>query len=148
MKAPTTSTLEKSLGHQAARFTRVMLRRINASLARHGFPITSDQYSFLVHLWDRNGLPQGVLADSIAKDKTTMARLAAGLEAIGLIVRLPSPGDARERLVFLSDKGKKMMDEATGLVREILAEAQQGIDPAELDVCREVLRRAFLNLQK
>jgi DNA-binding MarR family transcriptional regulator len=77
-----------------------------------------------------------------------MARLAAGLEAIGLIVRLPSPNDARERLIFLTDKGKRMMDEATGLVREILSEAQQGIDAAELDVCRDVLRRAFLNLQK
>jgi DNA-binding MarR family transcriptional regulator len=30
----------------------------------------------------------------------------------GLIVRLPSPGDARERLVFLTDKGKELMDEA------------------------------------
>jgi DNA-binding MarR family transcriptional regulator len=146
--ALTTSSLEKSLGHQAARFTRIMLRRINATLVQHGFPITSDQYSFLVQLWDRNGLPQGVLADTIAKDKTTMARLAAGLEAIGLIVRLPSPNDARERLIFLTDKGKRMMDEATGLVREILSEAQQGIDAAELDVCRDVLRRAFLNLQK
>jgi DNA-binding MarR family transcriptional regulator len=143
-----TSILEQSLGHQAARFTRVMLRRINATLAQHGFPITSDQYSFLVQLWDRDGLPQGVLADAIAKEKTTMARLAAGLEALGLIARLPSPNDARERLIFLTDKGKKMMDEATGLVREILAEAQQGIDATELDICRDILRRAFLNLQK
>ena len=147
-RAPTDYTLEKSLGHLAARFTRVMLRRINATLSQHGLSITSDQYSFLVQLWDRNGLPQGVLADKLAKEKTTMARLVAGLEAIGLIVRLPSPGDARERLVFLTDKGKEMMDEATGLVREILAEAQQGIDEAELEACREVLRRAFFNLQK
>lgn len=149
MERPSTVyTLEKSLGHQAARFTRVMLRRINATLTQHGLPITSDQYSFLVQLWDQNGLPQGVIADKLAKEKTTMARLVAGLEAIGLIVRLPSPGDARERLVFLTDKGKKMMEEARGLVREILAEAQQGIDEAEVEVCREVLRRAFLNLQK
>ncbi len=149
MKSSSTGhPLEKSLGHLAARFTRVMLRRINATLSQHGFPITSDQYSFLVQLWDRNGLPQGVLAEKTAKDKTTMARLAAGLESLGLIARLPSPGDARERLVFLTDKGKEMMDEATGLVREILAEAQQGIDEADLEVCREVLRRAFLNLQK
>jgi DNA-binding MarR family transcriptional regulator len=146
--SPTNNVLEKSLGHLTARFTRVMLRRINAALVQHGFPLTSDQYSFLVQLWDRNGLPQGVLADKIAKEKTTMARLAAGLEAQGLIARLPSPGDARERLVFLTDKGKKMMDEATGLVREILSEAQEGIDEAELEVCRDVLRRAFINLQK
>ena len=77
-----------------------------------------------------------------------MARLAAGLESLGLIVRLPSPGDARERLVFLTDKGKEMIDEARGLVREILAEAQQGIDETQLELCRDVLRRAFRNLQK
>jgi DNA-binding MarR family transcriptional regulator len=141
-----TSILEKSLGHLAARFTRVLLRRINAELAQHGLPVTSDQYSFLVQLWDQNGLPQGVLGDKIAKEKTTMARLAAGLEALGLIARLPSPGDARERLVFLTDKGKQVMDEATALVREILAEAQQGIDEAELEACRNVLRRVFRNL--
>ena len=140
--------LDKSLGHLAARFSRIILRRINAVLVQHGLPITSEQYSFLVQLWDQNGLPQGALADKTAKDKTTMARLAAGLECRGLIVRLPNPGDARERLVCLTDKGKALMDEATELVRDILAEAQQGIDEAQMEICRKVLRRACLNLQK
>jgi DNA-binding MarR family transcriptional regulator len=147
-RAPIDYTLDKSLGYLAARFSRVLLRRINAELAQKGFPITAEQYSFLIQLWDRNGLPQGVLADKTAKDKTTMARLASGLESRGLIVRLPSPGDARERLVFLTDKGKELMDEATVLVRGILVEAQQGIDEAQLEMCREVLRRTCLNLQK
>lgn len=144
----TDDTLDKSLGHLAARFSRVLLRRLNAVLVQHGLPITAEQYAFLVQLWDRNGLPQGVLADKTAKDKTTMARLAAGLELRGLIVRLPSPGDARERLVFLTDDGKKLIDEATALARGILAEAQQGIDEAQVEICREVLRRAYLNLRK
>jgi len=132
----------------AARFSRVLLRRINATLSQRGFPITAEQYSFLVQLWDRNGLPQGVLADKTARDKTTMARLAAGLESRDLIVRLPSPADARERLVFLTDKGKALMEEATALARGILEEAQQGINETQLEVCRDVLRRACLNLQK
>src|SRR6266567_1846571 len=140
--------LEKSLGHLATRFSRAMLRRINAELSQHGYPITSEQFSFLVQLWDQNGLPQGVLAEKTSKDKTTMARLAAGLESLGLIVRLPSPGDARERLVFLTDNGKGMMEEVTALVRGVLTEAQQGIDEAELEICREVLRRACRNIQK
>ncbi|HEY5512839.1 MAG TPA: MarR family transcriptional regulator [Geomonas sp.] len=145
---PTDSTLDQSLGRLAARFSRVLLRRLNAVMVQHDLPITAEQYSFLIQLWDQNGLPQGVLADKTEKDKTTMARLAAGLESRGLIVRLPSPGDARERLVFLTDNGKKLMDEATALARGILAEAQQGIDEAQLEVCREVLRRACLNLRK
>jgi MarR family transcriptional regulator, organic hydroperoxide resistance regulator len=149
MTAPqTTPTLDKSLGHLASRLSRIMLRRINAELTLHGYPITAEQYSFLIQLWEQNGLPQGVLADKTAKDKTTMARLAAGLESRGLIVRLPSPGDARERLVFLSDQGKELMDQATVLVHGIRETAQQGIDETRLEVCREVLRLACLNLQK
>lgn len=146
--SPTDNTLEKSLGHLSARFSRVLLRRINATLSLHGFAITADQYSFLVQLWDQNGLPQGVLASKTGKDKTTMARLAAVLESLGFIVRLPSPGDARERLVFLTDEGKEIMNEARILSQRILVEAQQGIDEVQLEVCREVLRRAYLNLQK
>jgi MarR family transcriptional regulator, organic hydroperoxide resistance regulator len=145
---PPIYSLDKSLGHLSARFSRILLRRINAELAQHDVPITAEQYSFLIQLWEKNGLPQGVLAEKTAKDKTTMARLAAGLEARGLIVRLPSPGDARERLVHLSTKGKEVMDQATALARKIVAEAQQGIDEAELELCRDVLRRASLNLQK
>ncbi len=145
-RPPTDYTLDKSLGYLAARFSRVLLRRINAGLTQSGLAITAEQYSFLVQLWDRNGLPQGVLADKTAKDKTTMARLAAGLESRGFIARLPSPSDARERLVFLTDEGKRLMDEATVLVRGILAEAQQGIDETRLEICRDVLRSACLNL--
>ena len=140
--------LQKSLGHLSARFSRVLLRRLNVELSQKGIPITAEQYSFLIQLWDQNGLPQGVLAEKTAKDKTTMARLAAGLESRGLIVRLPSPADARERLVHLSSKGKELMDEAAALAHELLKEAQQGIDEAQLDICRDVLRRACLNLWK
>lgn len=147
-RSPPAYVLEKSLGYLAARFSRIMLRRINAALTRHGLPITSDQYSLLVQVWDQNGLPQGALATKTAKDKTTMARLAAGLESQGLIVRLPGPGDARERLMYLTDRGKEIMDEATGLVRAILDEAGEGIDESRMDVCRDVLRRACLNLMK
>jgi DNA-binding MarR family transcriptional regulator len=148
MKKTPAYKLEDSLGHLATRFSRVILRRINAELSRRGHPVTSEQFSLLVHVWDQNGLPQGVLAEKTAKDKTTTARFAAGLEALGLIVRLPSPGDARERLIFLTDKGKVMMDEVTHLVQEVLDVAVAGIDAEELRICRDVLRRAHANLLK
>ncbi len=147
-RPPNGYVLNKSLGHLAARFSRFMARRFNTTFSEQGLPITADQYSLLVQLWDRNGLPQGALAYTTAKDKTTMARIAAGLETRGLIVRLPSPDDARERLVFLTDKGKALMDEATALVQGILIDVQEGIDEEQLETCREVLRRAWLNLQK
>jgi len=138
--------LESSLGYLATRFSRVIIRRINLALAQAGLAITTEQYSFLVQLWYCNGLPQGSLAERTAKDKTTIARLAAGLETTGLIVRAPSTVDARERLVFLSDDGMKVMEQATVLVRSILDEAQQGIDEQQLEICSSVLKQVYDNL--
>ncbi len=141
-----TYALDTSLGYLASRFSRVIIRRINLALARAGLAITTEQYSFLVQLWYCNGLPQGSLAERTAKDKTTIARLAAGLETTGLIVRAPSTADARERLVFLSDSGMQVMEQATLLVRSILDEAQQGIDEQHVEICRNVLKQAYDNL--
>jgi len=140
--------LDKSLGLLASRFSRILLRRIDTVFNQQNIPITALQYSFLVQLWDRNGLPQGVLAEKTARDKTTMTRLAAGLESANLIIRLPSPSDSRERLVFLTDQGKELMDRATEVVRGILSQAQEGIEEEHLEICRNVLRHVTANLQQ
>jgi len=100
-----------------------------------------------VQLWQHNGLSQGTLAERSARDKTTMARLAATLDERGLIERRPSPRDGRERLLFLTATGKQVMDRATELATAILADAQRGIDAEELSLCLDVLRRACANLQ-
>ncbi len=147
-RRPPAYSLETSLGHLATRFSRVVLRRLNADLATHDLGITAEHYSLLVQLWEHNGLSQGALADKTAKDKTTMARLAAILESRGLIERRPSPNDGRERLLFLSDPGKSVMEKATELAKEILADAQKGISADELGLCRDILRRACANLQQ
>jgi len=145
---PLSYSLEASLGHLATRFSRVVLRRLNTDLVAHGLGITAEHYSLLVQLWEHNGLSQGALAEKTAKDKTTMARLAAVLDSRGLIERRPSPTDGRERLLFLSAAGKAVMDRATELATDILADAQHGISADELALCRDVLRRACANLQK
>ena len=144
---PNPYSLATSLGHLATRFSRVVLRRLNADLTTRGLGITAEHYSLLVQLWEYNGLSQGALAEKTAKDKTTMARLAAVLETRGLIERRPSPSDGRERLLFLTATGKDAMDRATELAAEILADAQRGISDEELALCRDILRRACANLQ-
>jgi DNA-binding MarR family transcriptional regulator len=139
-------SLDESLGHLASNASRVVLRRINQELARQGFSITSEQFSVLVHVWDQNGQPQYVLVDKLYKDKTTMARLVASLERLGLLVRVPGQKDAREKNVFLTEQGKEIMVRITDLVQHILEIGQKGISEEELKVCRDVLRRFHRNL--
>lgn len=141
-----TYSVQTSLGHLASRFSRLILRRLGSELAAANLGITAEHYSLLVHLWEHDGLSQGALAEKSARDKTTMARLAATLEKRGLIERQPSPHDGRERLLYLTAAGKVTMDRATGLAKTILNDAKRGIDTEELEICRDVLRRAEANL--
>jgi DNA-binding MarR family transcriptional regulator len=43
-----------------------------------------------------------------------------------LVVRVPGPKDAREKIVYLTDDGKRVMDKATKIVQGILDVACAG----------------------
>ncbi len=139
-------SLDESLGHLASSASRAVLKRINRELSRRKFPITSEQFSVLVHVWDQNGSPQYVLTKKLDKDRTAMARVLSSIESLGLIVRMPGQVDGREKLVFLTKKGRDMMSEVADLVSGILDEAQKGIPVSDLHVCKSVLRRFHRNL--
>ncbi len=138
--------LDESLGHLATQFSRGILKRFNQERAKHGYTISPEQWAVLVYVWDRNAQPQFVLADRMFKDKATVARVVASTEALGLIKRVPGPTDGREKILYLTEQGKAVMEEITPIVQEVLHQASVGIDENELQICKDVLRRAHANV--
>lgn len=147
MHASTTHyMLKESLGHLATQFSKAVLRRINQDLAAAGHGVTGEQWTALVHVWNAEGLTQQELGRRLLKDKTNIARLVAGLEAQGLVLRKAGESDRRERALFLTEAGREAMPRIARLVQAILDEACAGIDEHELCLCRRVLTRARQNL--
>ena len=72
--------------------------------------------------------------------------MVSGIELLGLIQHKPGTEDAREKHVFLTASGKKLMTKVTELVQEILELAEKGINPRETRICKDVLRRVRKNL--
>ncbi|MBI5520529.1 MAG: MarR family transcriptional regulator [Desulfovibrio sp.] len=138
--------LKDSLGHLATQFSKAALRRINQELAAQGHPVTSEQWTALVHIWNQEGLTQQELGEKLLKDKTNIARLAAGLERLGYIRRDTGSRDRRERSLRLTESGRDMMPRLAALVQGVLHEACAGIDEHSLYICRQVLRKARQNL--
>lgn len=145
---PSTShyLLKDSLGHLATQFSKATLRRINQDLQAGGYPITSEQWTALVHIWNQGGLTQQELGERLLKDKTNIARLAASLERLGYIARQPGQTDRREKTLRLTQLGQQAMPGIAALVQRVLTDAYAGIDEHELALCRRVLARARLNL--
>lgn len=145
---PSTShyLLKDSLGHLATQFSKATLRRINQDLQAGGYPITSEQWTALVHIWNQGGLTQQELGERLLKDKTNIARLAASLERLGYIARQPGQTDRREKTLRLTQLGQQAMPGIAALVQRVLTDAYAGIDEHELALCRRVLARARQNL--
>lgn len=140
--------LEESLGHLASRFSKRVLGRIAQALGQGGYPVTSEQWSLLVHVWSERGQTQGQLAKRLLKDKTNLARLAGSLEELGYIRRVQGEADGREKRLFLTERGELAMDGMTAIVGDVLADCLAGVSPADLEACKRVLRAAHGNLKK
>jgi MarR family transcriptional regulator, organic hydroperoxide resistance regulator len=139
-------SLHESLGYLAYEASGAIRKQIGRELAGKKYPIKAEQFAALVYIWDDDGQPQRTLAEKLYRDKTTVARLVSGIESLGLIQRKPGPEDARERRVFLTASGKKLMTKVTELVQGVLELAEKGIDPREIRICKDVLRRVRKNL--
>jgi DNA-binding MarR family transcriptional regulator len=139
-------SLHESLGYLTYQASGVIRKYIGRELARRRFPIKAEQFAALVYVWDEDGEPQRVLAEKLYRDKTTVTRLVTELESMGLIRRVPGQEDGREKRLFLTERGRKLMAQVTELVQEILMVAQKGVDPRDIKICKDVLRRIRENL--
>ncbi len=139
-------SLYESLGYLTYQASGAIRKEIGRELSRRGFPIKAEQFAALVYIWDEDGEPQRVLADKLYRDKTTVTRLVSEIESLGFVKRVPGQEDAREKRIFLTASGRKLMAEVTQLVQEILMLAQRGIDAREIRICKDVLRRVRNNL--
>ena len=136
------------LGH----LTNVVARSFNSCLAKRfaeaGIEMTAEQWGAMLLLWNQDGRTQQEMAQDLALEKSTVSRLVDGLEKNGLATRTQGTVDARQKLIFLTDKGKNIRDESVRIARALLAEAQEGVTEAELFLCRDVLARISRNLKQ
>jgi DNA-binding MarR family transcriptional regulator len=141
-----TYKLENSLGYMMGRAARSMGARLNHNFTEAGYDITCEQWGVLVNLWRNNGQSQQELAGTTCKDKTSMTRLIDGLERRNLVVRTPDKVDRRQKLIYLTNNGKKFQQELLHIVEKTLNEAQQNVPAKDMDICKKVLCRVYENL--
>ena len=142
----TTYNIEESLGYIVGRAGRALANRLNQNFEKAGYNVTCEQWAVLMNLWQKNGQSQKDLSGQTCKDKTSITRLIDGMEKRNLVVRIPDKKDARQKFIYLTNKGEELQQELLQLVKKTLTEAQEGIKDSELKICKDVLRRVGRNL--
>lgn len=83
--------------------------------------VTYPQYLVLLVLWEQDGITVNDLSKKLILNTNTTTPLLKRLEAMGIIIRKRSGSDERKVIISLTEKGRKMQDEASGIPARLSA---------------------------
>lgn len=93
-----------------------VFRRVEDQLEKVG--ITPQQFALLVVVERNPGARQTLLAKARGLDKSTLVPMIDRLERDGLLERRPLANDRRVRAIWITERGKQILDAAIPVVRE------------------------------
>ncbi|MCX8022736.1 MAG: MarR family winged helix-turn-helix transcriptional regulator [Syntrophorhabdaceae bacterium] len=139
-------SLHESIGYLTYQASGAIRKEIAKELQERNFGIKTEEFAALIYIWDEDGQTHRALSEKLYRDKTTVTRLITGIENMGLVKRVAGQDDAREKRIFLTEKGKKLMSGVIKMVLDVLERAEKGIDPNDMKICKDVLRAICKNL--
>ena len=91
--------------------------------------ITYTQYLVLLVLWENNEQPVNTIGQRLKLGINTTSPLIKRMEKLGLVARHDSEVDKRQQIVYLTDKGKAMKEQAAKIPRCMTGDLEKcGID--------------------
>lgn len=135
----TPSSLDRSIGFLMGvtyrKLSNLLLQRLR------NYDITPEQWSVLYRIFEQEGSIQKDLAVRSGKDKPTTTRILDTLEAKGLIEKRADSQDRRSTLIFMSDKGTRLIKETVSIEQQVIQDATAAISAAEHELLIELLLR-------
>ena len=120
---------------------------VQSTFDQHQIDLTRHQWLVLKKLIENDGQPQNNLAFITDRDKTSLTRLINTMERKNLVLRIPDISDKRINNVFISDKGKAVLESSIPLMHELVERLQGGLSKGELEQTIKILRRVRYNLE-
>lgn len=110
-------------GHLVRRLHQISVSVFAESMKRHELDCTPVQFAALSKLSQHPGIDQATLAGLIAHDRVTMGGVVDRLVSRGLISRVTSDRDRRARVLKMTDKGHRFLEQ----IEPIVASCQDDI---------------------
>jgi len=145
MKIP--ESLNDNIIYQIGEATRMAHKRVTEIFSQRDFGVTVEQFGVLALLWYKEGINQQEIANGLKRDKTTIARIVENMIKRNLIVKVPDQIDKRNKLIFLTQKGKELQKEMIESSGQVYLLALENIPDKDLDTCLKVLHLIKNNLK-
>lgn len=117
------------------------LQKVNqvskSKLSSYG--VTPVQYALLRQLWRKDGQFGYELAERLQLDSATITGIFDRLEQNGFIDRRVDPNDRRNKLVFLTEKGRSMEVPLCQKMDEMNEEVMSDLNDVEIQQFKKIL---------
>ena len=140
--------LAESIGFRISELGRLVINRLNSNFKEQGYPVTHEQWSIMIRLWEEDGLTQNKLSTLTGRDQPSISRLINNLEKNELVMRMAHPVDKRTNLIFLTPKGKKLQIGLIEQAQKTIEQISDGIEKEDLDQFLRVLSKIKKNLSE
>lgn len=138
--------IRREILFQISDVARAMRTYVDQCARQHD--MTRAQWGLLLRLERQEGMTQAEMADSLEIQPISAARLIDRLCSQKLVERRPHPSDRRANLLFLTAKGRAILDRLVPLGREISASVLASFNDAEAGELLEKLLRIKSNIRK
>lgn len=133
------SGLDTLIGYRLRRAQSAVHRDYNAMFEE--LKITQKQTGVMWLVVSNPGLAQGSIGTSLGMDRATMMVIVDRLEARGLLKRIRSRKDARQRELFATPEGLRLMKKVHSLTERHEKRLKQLFTAAELQILEHLLQR-------
>lgn len=120
---------------------------IQAKFRQHDIDLTFEMLQVMACLWKNDGINQQEVSNITVKDKASMTYLIDNLTTRKLVYRLEDGKDRRNKLIFLTPKGKQMETQIQPWITEMYSVVNKTITAEQLSTCIKVLEVMSENLR-
>jgi DNA-binding MarR family transcriptional regulator len=120
---------------------RVTQRHVAIFAEQMGEDITPMRWAVLAKLHENGPSSQNRLGRSTAMDAATIKGVVDRLMDRGLIETQPDPGDARRRVIGLTDAGRRLVERSIATALAITRNTLAPLTPSERAVLHALLRK-------
>ncbi|HAV4461593.1 MarR family transcriptional regulator [Acinetobacter baumannii] len=108
--------------------------------------ITYPQYLVMLVLWEKDEITVSEIGSKLFLESSTLTPILKKLEALQLLNRTRSKEDERQVIITLSEKGKKLKEQAVNIPKHILEASS--CDTATLLSLKDQLTQLRTNIAK
>jgi len=137
---------DESFGYIVGKASLELGRRLNKLFRDADHPITTEQFSILIQLWEKDGRNQNELACLTSKDNPSVCRLLDNLEKNNIVLRVPSESDRRINMIYLTHKGRELEELSKEMAEQTLSEALKDVEENDIEICKSILSKVIYNL--